>query len=62
MEDDLKQTNWKTASKKEIKMEDHLKFFSFLMEDDLKKNQKNRRRPQSQLKKSTLIGCDIIVN
>ena len=32
------------------------------MEDDLKKNEKNGRRPQSQLKKSTLIGCDIIVN
>ena len=32
------------------------------MEDDLKKNDKNGRQPQAQLKKSTLIGCDIIVN
>jgi hypothetical protein len=37
------------------------------MEDDLKKSgrrphQKNRRQPQAQFKKSTLIGCDIIVN
>ena len=38
---------WKTTFKK--------------MEDNLKKN-KNRRRPQAQLRKSTLIGCDIIVN
>ena len=30
-------------------------------EDDLKKRKKGRR-PQAQLKKSTLIGCDIIVN
>jgi hypothetical protein len=53
-------------------MEDNLK----KMEDDLKKNGsrpqkkwkmtskkwKNGRRPQLQLNKSTLIGCDIIVN
>ena len=44
------------------------------MEDDLKKREdklnkkwkttlnKKERRPQAQLKKSTLIGCDIIVN
>ena len=39
------------------------------MEDDLQiKEQKgdnlkkNGRRPQTQFKKSTLIGCDIIVN
>ena len=42
------------------------------MDDDLKKKMKkmkttskinkNGRRPQAQLKKSTLIGCDIIVN
>ena len=44
------------------------------MEDDLKKHgrrpqykngrrsKKNGRRPQTQLKNSTLIGCDIIVN
>jgi hypothetical protein len=37
------------------------------MGDDLKKNgrrpnKKNGRQPQAQLKKSTLIGCDIIVN
>ena len=31
------------------------------MEDDLKQN-KNGRQPQAQLKKSTFIGCDIIVN
>ena len=30
------------------------------MEEDLKK--KNGRQPQTQFKKSTLIGCDIIVN
>ena len=42
-----------------------------LMEDDLKKNKKwkttskinkNGRRPQAQLKKINLIGCDITVN
>ena len=39
------------------------------MEDDLKKKGrqsenkiKNGRRPQVQLKKATLIGCEIIVN
>ena len=38
------------------------------MEDDFKKEengrqaQKNGRRLHAQLKKSTLIGCDIIVN
>jgi hypothetical protein len=35
------------------------------MEDNLTKNgrrpKKNGRRPQAQFKKSTLIGCDIIV-
>ena len=31
------------------------------MEDD-PKQMKNGRRPQAQLNKSTLIGCDIIVN
>ena len=30
-------------------------------EEDLKQN-KNGRRPQEQFKKSTIIGCDIIVN
>ena len=39
------------------KMEDDLKKIE--MEDDL---QKNGRRPKGQLKKSTLLGCDIIVN
>ena len=53
MEDDLKKIKWKTTSKK---MEDDLKK---QMEYDLKKNE-NGRRPQ--LKKLTLIGCDIIVN
>jgi hypothetical protein len=39
------------------------------MKDDLKKNEwkttskkEKRRQPQAQLNKSTLIGCDIIVN
>ena len=39
------------------------------MEDNIKrkwkttsKKIKNGRRPQAQLKKSTLVGCDIIVN
>ena len=36
------------------------------MEDDLRKTEddlkKNGRRPQAQFKKSTLIGCDIIVH
>jgi hypothetical protein len=39
------------------------------MEDDLKKKktrwkmtQKDGRQPHAQFKKSTLIGCDIIVN
>ena len=40
---------------KKIKLEGDLK----KMKDDLKKN---GRRPQTQFKKSTLIGCDIIVN
>ena len=43
-------------------MEDDLK----KPKDDLKKPKddlkKNRRRPQAQFKKSTFIGCDIIVN
>ena len=54
MEDDLK-TKWKMTSKK--------------MEDDLKKNgrqpQKNEKMEDDHkynLKKATLIGCDIIVN
>ena len=37
-----------------------------IIEEDLQKNerrpQKIGRRPQAQLNKSTLIGCDIIVN
>ena len=48
-------------------MEDNLKKNE--MEDDLKKKWKttskkwkNGRQPQVQVKKSTLIGCDIIVN
>ena len=53
MEDDLKKIKWKTTSKK---VEDDLKK---QMADDLKKNVNGR---QPQLKKSTLIGCDIIVN
>ena len=43
-------------------MEDNLKK---KMEEDLKKkedNHQNGRWPQTQLQKSTLIGCDIIVN
>jgi hypothetical protein len=32
-----------------------------IMEDNLKQT-KNGRRPQAPLKKSTLIGCAIIVN
>ena len=44
-------------------MEDDLKK-KLKMEDDLKKKMKmeNRRQTQAQLKRSTLIGCDIIVN
>ena len=59
MEDNLKE---------EEKMQDDQK----KIEDDLKKNikkwkstsisNKNGRQPQAQLKKLTLIGCDIIVN
>ena len=52
MKEDLNQ-KWKRTSKK---MEYDIKK---QMEDDLKKNE-NGRRPQ--FKKSTLIGCDIIVN
>ena len=47
MEDDLKK-KWKTTSIKKWKT--------------TKKMEKNGRRPQTQCKKSTLIGCDIIVN
>ena len=38
-------------------MEDDLNYL--LMKEILNKN---GRRPQAQIKKSTLIGCDIIVN
>ena len=72
MEDDL-QKNGRQPQKKLKddlkKKEDNL----IKMEDDLtnsknfkwkrtSKINKNGRRPQAQLKKSTLIGCDIIVN
>ena len=61
---------WKTRMTSSTKWKMTLK----KMEDDLKKNRrqpqkkwkttskKNGRRPQAQLKKSTLIDCDIIVN
>ena len=61
MEEDLKKINlkkWKTTSKNKTK---NGRRPQKIMEDDLKKI-KNGRRPQAQLKKSTLIGCDIIVN
>ena len=32
------------------------------MEDDLKKKIKDGRGPKAQFKKSTLIGCGIVVN
>ena len=48
MEEDLKK-NGRRPQKKGSK------------EDDLKKKW-NGRRPHAQFKKSTLIGCDIIVN
>jgi hypothetical protein len=62
MEDDLKKN---MDDDRKNKMEDNLKH---KMEDDpekIKKEDKlknNGRRPQAQLKKYTLVGCDVIVN
>ena len=56
MKDDLKKIKkWKMTPPK-MKIEDDLK----KIEDNLKKI--NWRQTQSQFKKTTLIGCDIIVN
>ena len=52
MEDDLKKNR-----RRPKKIEDDQKINK--LEDDLKKN---GRQPQAKFKKSTLIGCDIIVN
>ena len=56
MEDDLKKNEMEDDLKKKIGRRPQTK------PDENLKKWKNGRQPQEQLKKSTLIGCDTIVN
>ena len=60
MEAELEEKKWKKTSKK-IKLK-KWKTTSKKKWKTTSNKIKNGRRPEAQLKKSTLIGCDIIVN